>query len=120
MAAPAEWTIAEYERVRGDFPVRTFLAGLDGDQADQAAALLLLLRARGNQLREPHSRIVEGQRNLLELRRHQVRIFYMFRPGREIVLLDGIVKKQDRIPTTDLKRALAYQRDVEQRGPRSP
>jgi hypothetical protein len=42
------------------------------------------------------------------------------RPGRQIVLLDGIVKKQDRIPRADLERVLGYKRDVEQRGPRAP
>lgn len=44
----------------------------------------------------------------------------MFRPGREIVLLDGVIKKQDRISKADLKRVLQYQRDVEHRGPRAP
>jgi hypothetical protein len=51
---------------------------------------------------------------------HQVRIFYCFQPGRLIVLLDGIVKKQDRIPPADLARVLGYQREVERRGPRAP
>lgn len=37
----------------------------------------------------------------------------MFRPGREIVLLDGIVKQQDRIPASDLARVGGYQREVD-------
>jgi hypothetical protein len=113
------WTITEYERGRAEFPIRTFLASLEGRNANEAAALLAQLAARGNQLREPRSKVIEGQRNLFELRGHQVRIFYMFRPGREIVLLDGVIKKQDRISKADLKRVLQYQRDVEHRGPRA-
>ena len=60
------------------------------DHAD-AAALLEWLRIRGNQLREPQSKSLgEG---LFELRGKQVRIFYVFRPGRRAVVLGGIVKK---------------------------
>lgn len=114
-----EWTVEEYELSRGHFPIRAFLGGLTNPRnANDAAALLMLLRARGNQLREPKSRRVAD--NLFELRGHQVRIFYMFRSGRTIVLLDGIVKKQDKIPSADVQRVQAYQRDVERRGSRAP
>jgi hypothetical protein len=33
-----------------------------------------------------------------------VRIFYTFKPGRVIVLLDGVVKKRGDIPARDLER----------------
>ena len=114
------WTVEAYERVRGGFPVVGFLDSLDGRNAREAAARIAALTARGNQMRAPDSRFVEGQRNLLELRGHQVRIFYMFLPGRRIVLLDGVIKKQDRIPPKDLARILQYQADVDRRGPRAP
>jgi hypothetical protein len=113
-----EWQVEEYERSREDVPVRTFVAGLEGRNANQAAALLLKLAARGNHLRPPDSQQVAE--NLFELRGHQVRIFYMFLPGRRVVLLDGIIKKQDRIPRKDLDRVRAYQGDVARRGPRAP
>ena len=73
-----EWTVVEYERVHGECPVLTFLARLSGKNASEAAALLLKLLARGNQMRPPDSKIVTGHRNLFELRGHEVRIFYMF------------------------------------------
>ena len=98
--------------------MRAFLDGLDGRNANQAAALLLKLRARGSQLRPPDSQ--QATENLFELRGHQVRIFYMVLPGRRIVVLDGIIKKQDRIPRQDLDRVLTYQADVLCRGPRAP
>ena len=114
---PGGWHVDEYERSGGGVPVRTFLAGLDGRNANQAAALLLKLAARGNQLRPPDSRQVAE--NLFELRGHEVRIFYMFLPGRRIVLLDGIIKKQHRIPRQDLDRVKVYQAEVVRRGPRA-
>lgn len=94
-----------------------FLAGLKNSRdVDEAAALLRLLRARGNQLRPPHSKKIEAVDNLFELRGHQVRIFYMFRPGRVIVLLDGEVKKRDKIPRDALRRVLRYKTDVDRHG----
>jgi hypothetical protein len=115
------WTVVDFERMRGDFPIRTFLATLEGRNKAESAALIQQVAARGNQLREPRSKKVEGTERLFELRSgHQLRIFYCFQPGRGIVLLDGIVKKQDRIPAGDLARVLGYLRDVERRGPRAP
>lgn len=54
---------------------------------------------------------------MFELRAHPrpVRIFYVFQPGRRIVVLDGIVKKKEKIPADVLKRVRGYQRDVESR-----
>ena len=115
---PGGWQVDEYERSPGQRPIRTFLASLDGRNANQAAALLLKLAARGNQLRPPDSQ--EVGENLFELRGHQVRLFYMFLPGRRIVLLDGIIKKQDRIPRQDLDRVKTYQAEVVRRSPRAP
>ncbi|MBI1848191.1 MAG: type II toxin-antitoxin system RelE/ParE family toxin [Candidatus Rokubacteria bacterium] len=114
------WTVLDYERRPDEFPIRLFVGGLDGRNARDAAALCDLLAARGNEIRGTRSKLVEGQRNLFELRGHQVRIFYLFLPGRRIVLLDGIVKQQDRIPAADLARVLGYQADVERRGPAAP
>lgn len=113
-----EWTVAAYERSRGDFPINTFLAGLDDRNRERATALIGQLRARGNQLREPHAKAVEP--GLFELKSFQVRMFFMFQPGRVAVLLDGILKKQDKIPADDLKRVRAYKADVERRGSRAP
>jgi hypothetical protein len=36
----------------------------------------------------------------------------MFRPGRRILILDGMVKKRDKIPTAFLKRVRAMQAAV--------
>ena len=81
-------------------------------------ALLELLEARGNTLRPPRSDSLGG--GLFELRAHPrpVRIFYIFQPGRRVVVLDGIVKKQDRIAGDVLRRVRGYQRDAESRARR--
>jgi hypothetical protein len=77
-------------------------------------ALVKLIEERGNRLREPQSKALG--KGLYELRRNQVRIFYMFGPGRRMVtLLSGIIKKQDRIPQGALDTARSYKAAVEAR-----
>lgn len=106
--------IGEYVMASGHCPIRDFLASLSGRHQEDAIALLALLRERGAALRPPHSKLVET--GLFELRGHQVRIFYTFRPGRRIVLLDGMIKKRDDIPRDVLKRVRHALRAVEAMG----
>jgi len=105
------WTIDEYVTANGKNLVLAFLSGLTGKAKAEAIALLKLLKERGNLLGMPHSKPL-GEK-IFELRGNQVRIFYIFRPGRRITLLDGMVKKQDRIPAKMLGHLRNCQRDVE-------
>lgn len=111
MSDGGPWTILEYTTDAGRSPVREFLESLKGRHEEEALALLGRLREAGNELRRPTSTALGG--GLYELRGHQVRIFYMFRPGRRIVLLDGMIKNRDDIPPAVLRRLRAYQRDIE-------
>ena len=78
--------------------MRDFIRALKDDRAfKEARALIDLLADRGNQLRPPRSKPLGD--GLFEMRGQQVRIFYTFRPGRRIVLLDAMVKKRDDIPS---------------------
>ena len=85
--AQAGWTIDDCTTASGDSPVRAFLAGLQGRDRVEAFALLQLLAERGDTLRLPHSRPLGG--GLFELRGMQVRIFYVFKPHKRLVLLDA-------------------------------
>ncbi len=113
MAESTQWTILWYRTATGEQPIKTFLSALTGRNRDEAAALLEMLRARGLMLGAPNAKPVrEGVR---ELRGHEVRIFYTFRPGRRIVLLDGMIKKQDRLPAEIVDRVVGFKRDLEAR-----
>jgi len=91
--------------------VSDFISALGDDRAfDEAAALIKLVRERGNALREPRSKSLGD--GLFELRGKQVRIFYVFRPGRRIVLLDGMVKKRDDIPRDPIQRFRQLRKEV--------
>lgn len=106
-----KWQVEEYTAPNGEKPALTFLMGLEGKNKRQAVALLQLLEEWGNTLRPPQSKMVET--GLFELRGHQVRLFYVFLPGQRIVLLDGILKKQDEIAARDLQRVRAYRQALE-------
>ncbi len=111
------WRVEAYTTPKGKSLMRTFIAGLGDRERTDATAVIKLVEERGNLLREPHSKLVEP--GIFEPRRYQVRIFYVFRPGRRIVLLDGMVKKQDKIPEQVLLRIRAIVKDLiarEERG----
>ncbi len=97
-----EWTVEWYRTAAGEIPAKTFLARLTGRPKDEALALLEVAQRRGNRMREPKSQAFGG--GLFELRGDQVRLFYVFRPDRTILILDGMVKKQDKIPNDVIKR----------------
>lgn len=106
----ADWRLEEFRTGAGNSLVREFLDGLARVDLKEAAALIRVLQRRGNQMREPDSKALGA--NLFELRGNQVRIFYTFRPGRRIFLLDGIIKKRNKIPSGTLERMRKLNREV--------
>lgn len=95
-----EWSVEEHKTAGGRSHFAEFAAGLvDAKDVKDAAVLIGVLRALGNELREPRSKSLEG--GLFKLRGAQVRISYGFLPGRRAVLVGGYVKKR-----TDTPRAV--------------
>jgi phage-related protein len=106
------WNLAFYQTPRGERPAAVFVEQLPEPARAEVVALLAALRERGNRLRPPHSKALGD--GLFELRslKHAVRVFYMFLPGQQIVLLDGIVKKRDDIPAAVLRRLRTLQGEI--------
>ena len=109
---PVAWDIREHVAATGETPVLDFLEGLKGRPEAAAFALIELLAEHGNQLRRPQSAALGS--GLFELRHKAtgVRIFYIVRPGRRVTLLDGMIKKQDKIPAAMMERLQKAQNDV--------
>ena len=106
------WTVTEYEHPSGEVPVLSFLQTLRDDAKAEAIALVRIVTERGNVLREPLSKALGSGLFELRGRRSGVRIFYTFRSGRVIVLLDGIVKKRGDIPPAVLARVRRFCKEV--------
>jgi phage-related protein len=104
----ADWRIEAYRLDTGEIPAQTFLDSLESEPRADALALLKLLHQYGNAVRLPHSRALGD--GLFELRGFQVRLFYVFRGVRTVVLLDGMMKKRDDIPDDMVKRLRRMQR----------
>lgn len=106
------WRVEEYRTAAGNSPVRDFLANLGGTTLVRAAALIAALGERGRELRPPLSRPLGG--GLFELRDPPsgVRIFYVFAGRGRIVLLDGLLKKRDAMPSRAMARLRSLQREV--------
>src|SRR5580700_20289 len=106
------WNLAFYQTPLGERPAATFVDQLPDPPRAEVAALLAALKERGNLLRPPHSKALGD--GLFELRsvKHAVRVFYIFLPAQQIVLLDGLVKKRDDIPAPVLRRLRLLQSEV--------
>jgi len=89
----------------GDCPTEDFLAGLaGGDVAAHKKATLALQRLAENGPPRNMERGKQLERDLWELKSHQVRLFYFVRGGRAF-FTHGIKKKRDEIPPRELERA---------------
>ena len=106
-----------YETEDGKKPVEEFLISLENKMRTKAIHELMLLREKGNSLREPFSKAMGD--GIFELRVQQgsndTRIFYFFFIGTKVVLTNGFIKKTQRTPPEDLQRAKRYKYDYEQR-----
>jgi len=106
-----------YETEDGKSPVEEFMIGLENRMRTKAIHELMLLREKGNKLKEPFSKAMgEG---IFELRVQQgndtARIFYFFFIESKIILTNGFVKKTQKTPPEELDRAKRYKTDYERR-----
>ena len=117
-----EYQVTFYRTVEGDKPVAEFLSTLK----IRNYALHNLVTAGIQKLkhRESHGRpltaAVRGSQSMMELRVGRTdiaRVFFFFRPNREIVCTNGYVKKADKLDPEEVARAERYKADWERRYP---
>lgn len=98
-------------------PVEEFLNSLDIKMRRKALQEIKLLQECGNSLKEPYSKHIQD--GLFELRIKQSsnisRIFYFFYVDKKIILTNGFIKKTQKTPPNEIKKALEYKKDYERR-----
>lgn len=106
------WVVHSVKTSRGT-TLEEFLGGLPEDSAAEAEALIELLEKYGNQLRSPISKALG--RGLFEARglTTGVRLFFIFAPGRRVIVLGGYVKKRTSIPAGVMARIRKCQNDID-------
>lgn len=99
-----------------------FLEELERDYPDLAKLMIAglhKLRSR-NFHRPPLTQLVDAEDDIFELRvghANIARAFFFFRRGREIIVTNGYVKKQQKLDPRALERARTMKRDWEARHP---
>ena len=103
----AKFEVEFYENAKGEQPVKEFLLGLDAKMRAKMMHTIALLQDNGYELREPYSKhLSEG---IFELRAkvgtELTRVLYFFYVDRHIILTNGFVKKTQKTPPAEIKKA---------------
>jgi phage-related protein len=115
------WTIIFYSKKDNESPIEFFLNSIKNMKLKaKIIREIELLEKFGNKLAAPHTNSIGDFRGaLFELRTIQsnniTRIFFFFIKGRRIVLLNGFIKKTNKIPKKELNKAYKYKYDYEKR-----
>ena len=116
-----DWQVEYYKKANGEIPVLEYLLTLNPKLRAKAFMEIELLEKHGTFLREPYTKPIEGSRykDIFELRvkfsSDISRIFYFTYTVGTFVLLNGFTKKTNKIPKSELERALRYKEDYERR-----
>jgi len=116
-----DYDVEFYQKDNGDVPVMDFLLSLQHKIRAKAYSEIELLKKHGPTLREPYVKSMKGNNNkgIYELRikfsTDISRIFYFCYHQNTFVLLNGFVKKTNKTPGGELKRARKYKVDYERR-----
>ena len=102
-----------YYTKHGEIPVKTFLDSLDLKMRAKTVMVIQLLKEYGNALREPYSKHLEN--GLFELRIQQssqiTRIIYFFFRGDKAILTNGFIRKTQKTPGAEIRKAVLYRQD---------
>ena len=113
----AEFEVIFYEKENGDCPVEEFITSLDVKMRAKMVGLLELLEEKGNQLREPYSKLIDD--GIFEIRckvgNNITRVLYFFYFEGKIIRTNGFVKKTQKTPTEEIKLAKERRADYEER-----
>jgi hypothetical protein len=117
-----EYRVIFYRTEEGDKPIAEFLASLEGKTPalhKLVAAGIRKLKNRANH-GPPLTAPVHGSLSIMELRVGRTdiaRVFFFFRPNREIICTNGYVKKAQKLDPNEVARAERYKADWERRFP---
>ncbi len=114
-----EFAITYYSDPKGAEPVREFLTQLEKVNSllwKATLAAIQKIKQQSNQ-RMPLSKPLGNGLFEIRVRANMVisRVLYCFRPGREIILLHGFIKKTEKTPPEDIKIAMARLEDLNRR-----
>lgn len=105
-----EFEVLFYDKEDGSEPAKEFILSLDTKMRAKVLRTVELLANNGTQLREPYSKPLSD--GIFELRTKVgtdiSRVLYFFVVGRRVILTNGFIKKTQKTPPEEIKRAKSY------------
>ena len=112
-----EYEIEFYEKQNGECPVEDFLLHMDVKLRAKMLGIMGILKEKGNLLREPYSKYLED--GIFELRgsvgNNITRVLYFYYYEKKIILTHGFIKKTQKTPAGEIKKAKRYRKDYLER-----
>lgn len=112
-----KYTVDFYEKENGESPGEEFIERLSPKMRAKVLKGIDLLEENGPMLGMPHSKPLGNQ--IFELRSKQgsnaSRCLYFFFTGKKIIITHGFIKKTEKTPPGQIKRAEEYRADYERR-----
>ena len=112
-----KFTVEYYKKQDGSCPTEEFMNSLDRKMRAKLLRLQFLLEQNGNKLTEPYSKHLED--GIFELRAQQgnniARTLYFFLVGQRIVITNGFIKKTQKTPVEEIRKAISYKKDYLER-----
>lgn len=101
-----------FEKDNGEAPAEDFINSLDAKMAAKAYRLLMMVSENGPDLREPYSKHLDD--GIFELRTKVgsdiSRILYFFFIGHRVIVTNGFIKKTQKTPPSEIKKAKDYRK----------
>ena len=112
-----KFQVVFYDKPDGSEPAQDFLDKLDEKMFAKMIRTIDVIKAGGTLVREPYSKHLDD--GIFEVRA-QVgsnisRVLYFFFDGRRIVLTHGFIKKTQKTPPAEIKRAKIYRKEYKSR-----
>lgn len=110
-----KYIIEFYREKDGTEPAKEFIESLEPKMLAKVLKIFDLLEINGPQLRMPYSEYLRD--GIFEIRAKHgtdiTRILYFFVIGKRIILSNGFVKKDNKIPRMEIERAIKHKIDYE-------
>lgn len=107
------YNVEFYTKANGEKPAWAFITSFEEKIQAKLLRGITLLENNGPELRRPHSTKLDDK--IFELRVQEgnniFRVLYFFFIGKRIVMTHGFVKKTQKTPPGEIKRAKSYMND---------
>jgi phage-related protein len=111
------YTIIYYKTRRGAVPAREFVEKLTVKVQSKIRKQILLLSYEGPKLKRPYADYLRD--GIYELRvkfsPNEYRVLYFFFLRTNIILTHGFVKKSDKVPESEIEKAIKYKLEFKER-----